>query len=309
MEFSIALIAILAAAIAIGVALWYYFLAKARRTVVLQLQQTIVKDKGMVELGRLQAGIVHEIKNPLFFVTSFSEASTQLFQEITSILAQEYPQAKAKLEPSLVEIQDNLSRIVTHCQRANTTIGHILQIARGETLDQEPVALHALIDEILLLTYQGYKTQQPHFVLDIERHYDASIATIHTSNVALSRVLMNILGNGMQAMMAKGEKGHPGFKPCFNITTLRKDKSVLISMRDNGCGIAADKIKKIFQPFFTTKAVNQGTGLGLYITQLLVEKYLSGNISVSSQQGEYTEFVLSMPVIAEDDGGKEKSGA
>ncbi|SPE42472.1 Response regulator receiver sensor signal transduction histidine kinase (fragment) [Candidatus Sulfopaludibacter sp. SbA3] len=111
----------------------------------------------------------------------------------------------------------------------------------------------------------------------------------------VSRVILNIVNNGSYAAHQRALKGEPGFRPLLRCTTQGCANEVEIRIRDNGTGIPKDVLPKIFNPFFTTKPAGSGTGLGLSLSyQIIVEQH-KGTMRVDTQEGEFTEFIITLP--------------
>ena len=111
----------------------------------------------------------------------------------------------------------------------------------------------------------------------------------------LTRVLLNLIGNGFYAANERGREGDGTFRPTLKMTTREFGESVEIRVRDNGVGIPPEIKDKLFQPFFTTKPTGEGTGLGLSISYDIVTQQHGGTIEVDSRVGEFTEFTVRLP--------------
>ena len=111
----------------------------------------------------------------------------------------------------------------------------------------------------------------------------------------IGRVLMNLLNNAFYAARKSKKTGQPGFEPQVSLTTASQERMVTISIKDNGDGIPDDLMKKIFQPFFTTKPTGEGTGLGLSLSFDIITKGHGGQLQVQTEPGMGTTFIISLP--------------
>lgn len=265
-----------------------------------EMQNQIVIQEKMASLGALTAGIAHEIKNPLNFVNNFSELSKDLCEELRELLEKQ----RANLDPGLAgEIEDitstleqNVRKIQEHGKRADSIVRGMLLHSRGKTGERQPTDLNALVDEYVRLAYHGLRAQDPSFNVNIVTEYDPAIGNVDVVPQDFSRAILNIVNNGCYAATER-KLLNPAedITPTVTVKTRNLGERVEISIRDNGIGIPADVREKIFTPFFTTKPAGKGTGLGLSITFDVVVQEHRGEIRVESQEGEYTEFTISLP--------------
>jgi len=153
-----------------------------------------------------------------------------------------------------------------------------------------------LIEEALNLAYHGARAQDQSFNITLERDFAPAITPIELVPQDITRVCLNLFGNGFYAASKRQkEGGDPNFKPTLKVSTQDLGDSVEIRVRDNGIGIAPEVKDKLFQPFFTTKPTGEGTGLGLSISYDVVTQQHGGSIEVESRVGEFTEFTVRLP--------------
>ena len=172
----------------------------------------------------------------------------------------------------------------------------MLEHSRGASGERRTVDINALVDEALNLAYHGARAQDQSFNITLERDFGEGIAPIEVNPQDMTRVLLNLFSNGFYAANKRARSGADAdFKPTLKVTTRDVGDAVEIRVRDNGTGIPADIRDKLFQPFFTTKPTGEGTGLGLSITYDIVTKQHGGTITVDSEVGEFTEFVVTLP--------------
>jgi len=194
----------------------------------------------------------------------------------------------------------NLEKIAEHGRRADGIVKSMLEHSRGSSSERRSVDLNGLIEEALNLAYHGGRAQDQSFNITLERDFADTIVPIELVPQDITRVCLNLFGNGFYATTKRQrEGGDPKFKPTLKVSTRDFGDAVEVQVRDNGVGIAPEIKDKLFQPFFTTKPTGEGTGLGLSISYDIVTQEHGGTISVDSQIGEFTEFTIRLPRIHE----------
>jgi signal transduction histidine kinase len=263
-------------------------------------QANLIQAEKMASLGQLTAGIAHEIKNPLNFVNNFASLSIGLLDELKAAAAAAFGSLDASQRGQVDEVSElltgNLERIVEHGKRADNIVKSMLAHSRAGGGDRQIVDLNALVEESLNLAYHGARAQDPNFNISLDRQYGADIAPVELVPQDMTRVFLNLFGNGFYAANERRRAVANGtFRPALSVTTRDLGKAVEVRVRDNGVGIPEDIKDKLFQPFFTTKPTGEGTGLGLSISYEIVTKQHGGRIEVASEVGAFTEFVVSLP--------------
>ncbi len=254
-------------------------------------QARLIQAEKMASLGQLTAGIAHEIKNPLNFVNNFAGLSVELLDELKEAAA---PALAALDGDNLAEVDEivgmltgNLEKIAEHGRRADGIVRSMLEHSRGESGERREVDLNALVEEALNLAYHGARAKDQSFNIILERDFAAAIAPIKLVPQDVTRVLLNLTGNGFYAATERLKDGaEPNFRPTLKVTTRDLGEGVEIRVRDNGTGIMPEIRDKLFQPFFTTKPTGEGTGLGLSISYDIVVQEHGGTIAVDSRVGE-----------------------
>lgn len=258
-------------------------------------QKQLVQSEKMASLGELTAGIAHEIQNPLNFVNNFSEVSMELAEEISAhpLLA-----GNADAQALATDIKLNLERILYHGHRADSIVKGMLLHSNSNSGIRQPVDLNALVDEYLRLSYHGLRAKDKSFNSSFSTDLSPQLPLVTISPQEIGRVLLNIFNNAFYAVSKKQKISDDTFKPLVAVSTKQIGNTVEIRIRDNGTGIPDTVKEKIFQPFFTTKPTGEGSGLGLSISYEIINKGYGGTIGVNSQDGEFTEFIISLPVNA-----------
>jgi signal transduction histidine kinase len=156
--------------------------------------------------------------------------------------------------------------------------------------------INGLVEEALNLAYHGARAHDASFNITLERDLDPAIAPIELAPQEITRVLLNLFGNGFYAANKRQCDGAGrDFRPTLKVTTRDLGDAVEVQVRDNGTGIAPEIRDKLFQPFVTTKPTGEGTGLGLSIAWDIVTQQHSGTIAVDSLPREFSEFTIRLP--------------
>jgi len=275
-------------------------------------QAQLVQSEKMASLGELTAGIAHEIQNPLNFVNNFSEVNTELIDELQHELKTGNTAEAISISNS---IKENEEKINHHGKRADAIVKGMLQHSRSSSGVKEPTDINALADEYLRLAYHGLRAKDKTFNATMKTDFDDTIGMVNVIPQDIGRVILNLITNAFYAVSEKQKalqtpyplKGGVDFEPLVSVSTKLQvpltggrgsdgaNGLIEISISDNGPGIPKSALDKIFQPFFTTKPTGQGTGLGLSLSYDIV-KAQGGNITVSTREGEGTEFIVHLPV-------------
>jgi predicted ATPase/signal transduction histidine kinase len=266
-------------------------LAGAQRRLKATQQQLILQER-LASLGSLTAGIAHEIKNPLNFVNNFAELSVGLADEIAEGVRRG---DVAELDEVLGDLRQNLERIREHGKRANGIINGMLLHARATSGARDAVDVNALLADSVNLAYHGMRGRRRGFDVTLSADYDRSIGVMQLASSELSQVFVNVIDNACYAMVKKAEARGAGYTPELAVRTRNLGERAEVRIRDNGLGIPADVVARIFNPFFTTKPAGEGTGLGLSVSHDIVVQGHQGEMRVDSTPGEYTEFVITLP--------------
>ena len=262
-------------------------------------QDQIVMREKLAALGEVTAGVAHEIRNPLNFVKNFSESSEELLAELREALEEGDNLDTGLISDISKDLTENLERIRNHGERANRIVNDMLMMGRGSH-NWQPIELNTLLAEHAMLAYHSARATDTEFQLTVEQDLDPDLGEMQAIPQDLGRTFLNIVGNACQATDEKRRKkasegiGFEGYSPTVWLTTRDHGHEVEIRIRDNGTGIPADIVEKIFNPFFTTKPTNQGTGLGLAITSDIIREH-GGNIRVESEPDQYTEMIVVIP--------------
>ncbi|MGG9962200.1 sensor histidine kinase [Ferruginibacter sp. SUN106] len=257
-------------------------------------QSQLIQSEKMASLGELTAGIAHEIQNPLNFVNNFSEVSNELIDEMKEELSKgNYDDAKDIAD----DVKQNLEKINHHGKRADAIVKGMLQHSQSSSGKKEPTDINKLADEYLRLAYHGLRAKDNSFNATLKTDFDETIGNVNIIPQDMGRVLLNLITNAFYAVQEKsGLKDLTSlYEPAVSINTKRAGDKVLISVTDNGNGIAKNIVDKIFQPFFTTKPTGQGTGLGLSLAYDIVKAH-GGELIADTTEGNGTTFTIKLPI-------------
>jgi len=264
-----------------------------------QIQTQLLESEKMATLGQLTAGIAHEIKNPLNFITNFSELSLELIDELTKELGNYINTLDDKdsvyLNGILLDLKENLNKISEHGKRADSIIRGMLLHSRGTSAEPMPTNINALLSEYVNLAFHGMRATDNSFNIKIESDYDPSVGSLMAIPQDLSRVFLNLLNNAFYSTNEKKKELNDDYSPILKVVTKNLGTTVEIRLRDNGKGIPKPILEKIFNAFFTTKPAGLGTGLGLSISYDIIVREHKGEIMVDSVEGEFAEFIIRLP--------------
>jgi two-component system NtrC family sensor kinase len=261
-----------------------------------EAQARLVHSEKMASLGELMAGIAHEIQNPLNFINNYAEINNELLRELPAgTLDQLPPTEREYLQDLLDTLTRNLGTIVRHGQRTDNIVRNMLQHAHTGPRERQPTNLNQLVTEYLLLAYAGLRAKEPAFQAQLHTQLDPAVGEIDVVASDLGRVLLNLFSNALYATAERQRQEPAGrYQAQLTVSSQRLPTQVELRVRDNGSGMPEAVRQKVFQPFFTTKAA--GTGLGLSLSHDIVVKGHGGQLLVTSQEGEGTEFRLLLPV-------------
>jgi signal transduction histidine kinase len=259
-------------------------------------QSQLIQKEKMASLGELTAGIAHEIQNPLNFVTNFSDVSAELVAELRQERAKGAA-ADVELEDELLtDLDQNLTKITQHGQRASNIVRGMLEHSRPSTGELQPTAVNALVEEYGRLAYHGLRTKAPAFQAELHTDLAADVPPVDAVPGELGRVLLNLLTNAFYAVQQRQRAGEANYVPTVRVRTQRVGQQVVLQVYDNGTGMPSEVQAKVFQPFFTTKPTGEGTGLGLSLSYDLITKGHGGTLTVESQPGQGSTFTITLPV-------------
>ena len=258
-------------------------------------QSQLIQQEKMVSLGELSAGIAHEIQNPLNFVNNFSDLCIELIGELKE-------ETRAGRPDDVLAIADdltiNLQKVSQHGGRASAIVRGMVEHARSSTGEKRFINLNALASEYLKITYQGLRAKHKEFNCELVTDFDSNLPLMEIMPQEIGRVLLNLYNNAFYALRERLSLEQTGYQPTLTVITRKISNGLELEVRDNGVGIPEAVKGKIFQPFFTTKPTGQGTGLGLSLSYDIVTKAHGGTLSVRTEEGVGSTFVIQLPLPA-----------
>lgn len=235
-------------------------------------EMQLVQAEKMSSIGVLAAGVAHEINNPLSSIAGYAEALVRRFRDDDWM----------KQDPRLEDFPHYLEVIIREAYRCKGIIDSLLSFSRRSDGRMGSVHINALIQEVLELVCIRARYEKIRF----EEHFQPDLPQVRGDAAALRQVFMNLIMNALQAIEGGG---------LIEISTLLRGGEVVVEVKDNGPGIPEAIRDQIWNPFFTTKEVGQGSGLGLAVSYNIVKKH-QGEIEVESQQGQGALFTVRLPV-------------
>lgn len=267
---------------------------------IIKAQQKLILQEKMASIGQMTAGIAHEIKNPLNFITNFSESSIEIVDELYELMLNYRelynPDDYEMIREMIFDLKQNATDVKNNGLRVNQIILALLDHTRGGKAEKRLTQLNELLEANLNLAFQGYKANHPSFNLEIVRDYSPDVKGLVVNPHSLGRVLLNIINNACYALQQKQNNLNGQYRPVLELRTSDQEDIIKITIHDNGSGIPSKIRESIFEPFFTTKPTGQAnTGLGLSISKDIITQEHGGQIKIESEEGAFTEFIIMLP--------------
>lgn len=253
-----------------------------------QTHNQLVQAEKMSSLGVLTAGIAHEINNPINFISTGAAGLRTIVDEAFEVMiSQDNIDQDGKAVQKLKELKDEADLVIENIQagvkRTSDIVRGLSKFSRMESNKMELSDINDIIESTISLISGKIKDR---IILKKEL---SEIPEIFCFPVSIGQILMNLISNAVQAIPIKGE---------ITISSAYENRNVVLKVKDTGTGISDNLKGKIFEPFFTTKNLGNGTGIGLSITQGLVDKH-KGSISFETKVGSGTTFTVNIPAVTE----------
>ncbi len=263
------------------------------------VDEMLIQSEKMLSLGGLAAGMAHEINNPL-------GAILQSVENLKRRLSPDYPgfaREAEKLQLDKDNLQTWLHALKVHrpvqimeeaSQRAAAIVREMLSFARPGDSEDEAIDLASTLEASLRLAQQEYhlKKRFDFRRIEVVRHFADGVSYVRGRRPRLQQVFLNLFTNAAQAMSEAGTKA-----PRLDLYLSQQGDWVVVSVVDNGPGMAPEVCKRVFEPFFTTKPEGSGTGLGLSVSYFIVTEQMGGQMSVESEPGQGCRFTLRLPAL------------
>lgn len=238
-----------------------------------ELNAQLVQSDKLAAIGKMAAGVAHEINNPLNVILQKTGWMEDLLEE-----------EGIKESENFEEFQTSVQKIEEHVERARKVVHNMLGFARKMEPHLENVDINDTINQTITILENYARTNN----IEIQADLSGKLPIIASDQAQLQQVFLNLLTNAIDAI---GKEG------LVEIKSRRLDSRICISIKDDGPGIPAEKQKNVFDPFFTTKETGKGTGLGLSVSYNIIEK-MGGKIRLKSQVGKGTIFTVEVPIVA-----------
>ena len=286
----------------------------ATETTLIELQKTqakLIQSEKMSSLGQIVAGVAHEINNPVSFIhgnIKYIEQYTQIILHLLQLYHQYFPQPPAEIQAELDAIdieflEEDYIKILNSMNVGTKRIKDIVlslrNFSRFDQAELKAVDIHEGIDSTLLILSHRLKATASRPEIRLVKEYEA-LPNVECYPGQLNQAFMNVLANAIDAIderiaqqkLAQTEADSSQ----ISIRTSMVGRFIEIAIADNGCGISKSIQGKIFNPFFTTKAIGKGTGMGLSISYQIICDQHRGQLNFYSIPGQNTEFAIQIPI-------------
>lgn len=272
-----------------------------------ELQRTqaqLVQTEKMSSLGQLVAGVAHEINNPVNFIYGNIDYVRLYAQDLTDLLQlydrhywnppEEIRNLRSEIDLDFVlsDLYKTLDSMKVGAERIQNIVTAMRTFSRFDEADVKPVDIHQGIDSTVMLLQSRLKATDRTPSIEIVREY-GELPSVECHSGEINQVFMHIINNAIDALQAS----QTDIPRIYIQTKLMNDRTIAICIADNGKGISAEEQSRLFDPFYTTKPVGQGTGLGLFVSYRIITEFHRGQLYCFSQPEQGTEFWIELPIF------------
>lgn len=260
----------------------------------------VVKLEKMATVGKLTQGLIDRILNPLNYINNFAKLSEGLVKDVKANIEDDKPNMDEENFEDTMDVLEmlggNLQKVGEHGQNTTRTLKameEMLKDRTGGVVDTEVTAILKQ-DKEMLEKYYAKEIAEHHIVVDFQ--IPAQEIVIKANPEQLSKSFMSFFVNSIYALVKKAQR--TSYTPTLSVKIDSDGKTINIVVHDNGIGIEETIINKVFDPFFTTKPTGEASGVGLYLSNEIIQNY-GGEISVKSIKDEFCEFTITLPAITQ----------
>ena len=259
-------------------------------------QAQLVHAEKMASLGRLTAGVAHEMKNPLNFVNNFADVNMEMIDGLLEDIQSDRGVSPEELTIQLKILRETAVNIQTHGERADKIVVSMMSHAVGDQGFKQSTEINALVDEYSRLALQGFRAGNPDCTVQLVLDLDPNAGAVDLNASEIGQVATNLVSNALYALHDERGRRDEKSTPTVTIRTKRMSSDIEIVIEDNGPGIPETVLDRIFEPFFTTKPTNEGTGLGLSLSYEVVVDAHGGTLTAENNESGGATFMITLPI-------------